>query len=460
MNQPVGAARAATSASRALRRSHLAAFGAVWLMAFAASWLLWTNPGYFSHDELQWAHYAGSRGPIPWMPWLDVTQFQYRPLTFNLWLWLSRHLFDTPPLFHALLAAWGAANAGLACVLARRSGVPARPAAIGALVFALGPYAAYVHGWVGTIADLAWVSCALLVGLLVAGGARGWRLAAGTPVLTVLALLSKEAAVVIPVLLAVVAVLHRLSRARAWRAAAVAGAVVAAYLALRLPVLLAVPDGASAYRLDPAQIPRHWLEYQLFPFQPSVFEVLNTFRRGMHGSVVLAGVLWLGVVAACWRARPALAAFFLFGGVAALLPVLPLAGAANHYAYGFSALATMAAAAAWPRAGRAARVALVLAAVATVWHGINTMRMVRHVGEVQAVFSPTLAEALSARGDAQLRLRVAGDAEGWIFQRLTFDIPSYRGVPIGSRVVLVDGDAAADAVVRADGRLSPVADAP
>src|SRR3546814_6477393 len=98
----VGATQAATSASRGLRRSHMGAFVAVFALAFLGSWLLWTNPGYFSHDELQWASFAGNSGPIQWVPWLDVASFQYRPLTFNLWLWLSRHLFDTPQLFHAL----------------------------------------------------------------------------------------------------------------------------------------------------------------------------------------------------------------------------------------------------------------------------------------------------------------------------------------------------------------------
>jgi hypothetical protein len=81
--------------------------------------------------------------------------------------------------------------------------------------------------------------------------------------------------------------------------------------------------------------------------------------------------------------------------------------------------------------------------------------MARHVGDVQAVFSPALAEAVRARGDAPLRLRVADGAEGWIFQRLTFDIPGYRGVPLGPRVVLVGDEAAADVEIAADGRLSP-----
>jgi len=83
---------------------------------------------------------------------------------------------------------------------------------------------------------------------------------------------------------------------------------------------------------------------------------------------------------------------------------------------------------------------------------------------VQSVFSPALADAL--RGNARhLRLRVAPDADDWIFQRLTHEVPSYDGVDIGDRVELVTADATAqglpddgmpvDFIIAADGQLLP-----
>ena len=120
------------------------------------------NPGYYSHDELQWAVHAADGVQVAW---LDVSAFQYRPLTFNLWMLLSRALFDTPRLFHAVLVASGALNAALLFAVARGFGVQARPVIVGALVFVLSPYAVYTHGWVGCIADLLWVGCALLLAL-------------------------------------------------------------------------------------------------------------------------------------------------------------------------------------------------------------------------------------------------------------------------------------------------------
>src|SRR5690606_27760895 len=48
-----------------------------------------SNPGYFSHDELQWAAYAAAGVRIDW---LAFDTFQYRPLTFTTWTALSRAL--------------------------------------------------------------------------------------------------------------------------------------------------------------------------------------------------------------------------------------------------------------------------------------------------------------------------------------------------------------------------------
>ena len=54
-----------------------------WLAALAVMALQWplvANPGYFSHDELQWAVHATGAA----VDWADIGAFQYRPLTFSL----------------------------------------------------------------------------------------------------------------------------------------------------------------------------------------------------------------------------------------------------------------------------------------------------------------------------------------------------------------------------------------
>ncbi|HET8818344.1 MAG TPA: hypothetical protein VFM73_02245, partial [Xanthomonadaceae bacterium] len=165
----------------------------------AAQLPLALNPGYFSHDELQWAAFAANGASADWTA---IDQFQYRPLTFGLWLWLSRALFDAPPLFHAVLVAAGAANAALAALVARRLGAPPGPALAGAMLFGVGPHAMYVHGWIGTIGDVLWLGLGLLAAWLAT-----WRrlppvaAAIATAAATLLALTAKEAAVAIPALL-------------------------------------------------------------------------------------------------------------------------------------------------------------------------------------------------------------------------------------------------------------------
>ena len=92
---------------------------AVLALVLLAQLPLVLNPGYFSHDELQWAARAESGDTFPW---LGVEAFQYRPLTFNLWLRLSRALFATPWAFHLVVVALGALNATLLASVLRHFG--------------------------------------------------------------------------------------------------------------------------------------------------------------------------------------------------------------------------------------------------------------------------------------------------------------------------------------------------
>ncbi len=438
----------------ALRRTiaaiPLPAPGLVLLLAFLAQLPLALNPGYFSHDELQWA----ARGAhAQWFAWSALDTFQYRPLTFNLWMWLSRHLFATPPAFHALLVLWGSANAALLCAVGRGFGMRPRAAAIGALCFALSPYATYVHGWVGCIADLIWLSCALLVAWAALRARHVVGIAIATAACTAIGLMAKEAALAIPVLAAVAWHLDRGRRPR-WRVVLLAsGAVAAPFLALRWEALLHAPREGVQYALSLANAPLRWIEYQLFPPIVPLLETFTIFNRGIAAHVIVAAVLWLGLAWALWRASPRSLAIFVLGGLAALAPVLLLGSAWNHYAYGFAAVASMSIAAAWHDAPLRARLAIAAYAGLAVLHGMAVMIGIHQVGRVQAVFSPALARAVQAHRGAPLRLRPAPGAREWVFVRLTHAIPEYDGVPIGDRVRLVGAGEAADLVIAPDGSL-------
>ncbi len=430
----------------------------VFLTVLLAQSPLIFNPGYFSHDELQWAAFAAQDPERIWREhlWLDVQSFQYRPLTFTVWLWLSKYLFAHPYAFHAVAVAMGAANAALLAALLRGWRVPARSAFAGAVVFALGGYAAHTHGWVATLADWTWVGCALAIGLIVQRARRADVATFFAFALTAVALLAKEAGVVIPALLGLAWLFF--GRDRAWGRAALASALpVAISLALRIGVLLFSPREAANYGWDLAFIPQRWLEYQLFAPNPTKMEAAGTLARGFgDGRVLAAAALWLALAWALWRAGPRwLAAFLLVGG-AALGPVLILAESANQYGYGFAAATSAICAAAWPRMGRFGKIVLALLAVLCLWHGANIVRRMHQAGEVQAVFSPALAATVATDPRPTLRLRSADPGQRWLFARLTHDIPSYDGVPIGNRVRLVHAGEDADYAIKTDGRIGPL----
>lgn len=428
------------------RTRHFAIWLSLLLLALALQLPLILNPGYYSHDELQWAALAQMDTPSPWQ---ETTSFQYRPLTFSLWMVLSRHLFDTPMLFHALLAGWGALNSALLAGVAQRFGIPRKQAFIGALGFVLTPYAAYTHGWIGCIADLIWLSCALVLAWLVQCSARMWQAAFASVALTTVAMLAKEAAVVIPPLLALAWWWD--GRKRTWLAAMLAaGGVVALYLALRLNLLLHAPREGSQYLLSITHGPVRWLEYQLFPPLLPLLEISTTLHR--LRPLLIAGLLWAGLLVALWQASRRVTAVYLLGGTISLLPVLLLGASWNHYAYGYAALASICIATAWPHASRMGRSAIAGFALCTALHGMAVMWRMQQVGRIQAIFSPALAQALQAQPSG-VRLTLAPDAKEWIFQRLTHSIPSYAGVPIGQHVQLVNASQAADYRILADGRL-------
>ena len=436
---------------------------ALWLAALCLQWPLLWNPGYFSHDELQWAAFAdvATWRQLPWVDWFDWRTFQYRPLTFNLWLPLSHALFERPFLFHALWVALGCLNALLLALLLRGAGLAARVAFIAALVFALNPYAAYVHGWVATLADLLWVGIGLAMAAWLQRRAAVERDdSARAPAFllaflaTATALLAKEAAIVFPALALLAALLA--PRRRTW-SAATAGSGLAAliYLALRIGPLLQGARPGSGYALNLLQIPQRWLEYHGFTWLPTLFEMQSVSAASplRLAALVLVSSAFLF---ALWRARPHYAIAWLVGSAAALGPVLILTHSANQYGYGFSALGCGLAALAWPRTSHIGRLALAGAALLTLWHGVNVQRDMQRAGQLQARFSPALADAVRSHGAATLILEIGEPGDRWLYTRLTHAIAAYRGVPIGDRVRVAADNESGNYRIESDGSLTPV----
>ncbi len=425
----------------------------VLLLACLAQAVIALNPGFFSHDELQWGA-AASVPPgaaLPWFPWLDASMLQWRPLTFNAWLVLSNALFETPRAMHAAWVLMGSSiAAGLSWLLVR-FGLSWRVAATAGLVFALNPYAAYVHGWVATLADLLWVGASLALAVVLE---RAHRRGAIVPaalwafVLTALGLLAKESALSMP---ALVGLAWLLAGRRRVLGAATLGSGLAAvvYLALRLGTLLS-PAESSGYALSPATAPMNFVSYVMYLPITATLEV-NTLWLRSSSQLTAAALLMLGLWAGITRAWPRLGLAMLLGAALCVAPVLVLSQTATQYGYGLSLWLVACTALAWPRLGRPARALVLVLSLLVVWHGANVQKQMRAVGKRQAVFQPALVEALAAQPGPVKLLRHR--EFGWVYARLTHEVPSWRGQPIGDRVVWVDAKADADYVVMEDGRL-------
>lgn len=415
----------------------------LWLGAFAALVLLQLplicNPGYFSHDELQWWAHADVSGwaSLPWESWTDYGVFQYRPLTFNLWLALSYLLADQPYAMHAAAVGFGSVNAVLLGLCVTGTGATPRVAVVAAMVFVLSPYAAYTHGWVAALADLLTLLMALLGLRLLQSMTRRCvrRDVAATALVAALigtALLCKESAVVLP--LALLAALYRHPRPKAVLVAiGIAAVPVAIYLSARLPIILATPVGSEGYAWAIEHIPRRFAEYLLFPFLPPMLEVGPTLAKSparLCAAAACVAALLASLATNGWR-WPA-AWLTMFGTL--LAPLLILATSYGQYAYLASAAGIGIAAAAWPQLRAAPRTALAIVAAVVLAHGVAIQWRMREIGVVQQVFYADLGELLST-ASAPLHIALADESDRWMAERFIAGVPTYRGVPIAGRVL-------------------------
>lgn len=417
------------------------------------------NPGYFSHDELQWWVRADVAGwaALPWESWTNLGVFQYRPLTFDLWLALSYALVDRPMLMHAAVVGIGSLNAVLLGRCVEKAGAPRRHAVFAAILFVLSPYAAYVHGWVATLADLLTVllalsSLRLLQRMTHPFGAHDVATGVLVVLLSAIALLCKEAAIVLP--LALLPALYRHPRPRAVLGMiALAAVPVAVYLLLRLPIILATPPGSEAYAWSLGNIPHRLAEYLLFPFLPPLFEVAPTLAKSplrLLGAAVCLMAVLAALATLGWRWPIAWLALF----AALLAPVLILGTSYGQYAYFASAAAIGIAAIAWARLRVAPKAMLGVAAAVATAHGAAISWRMHEIGVAHRNFYADLVERLDA-APALLRIAAADESDRWMIDRFVAGVPSYRGVDVAGRVEILErSDGAVQFVMDKNGHLT------
>ena len=234
---------------------------------------------------------------------------------------------------------------------------------VGAALFALHPSRPESVVWISGCTDL-WLTLGVLLALEAWDRRRGSRDLALTTLATVIAMLCKESAVVLPVLLATDAALTLApgeARRRAYRHAAVLGAVLSLALAVRVtivPLRTAGALGTSGMAARVASSAGIYLRCVAWPWPPSV--LVGDIPLGPHGmqyppwSVALGAILFVALAAlavTAWRrpgARPWLAdALWFVLPLAPTLNLVPLGTrllVAPHYLYlpllGVAALVT------------------------------------------------------------------------------------------------------------------------
>jgi hypothetical protein len=416
------------------------------------------NPGYLSFDELQWWARADvpAFADLPWRAWSDWRSFQYRPLTFNLWLVLAHALAAHAYVMHAVFVVLGTVNALLLAACVRAFGAERNTAAVAAVAFVLSPYVAYTHGWTGTLADLLVLLFGLVGTLMLLAPkrvpTRARAVAFVLALLTLLALLAKESAIVLPPLWAIIALARQPRRLPLL--AVPAALIVASYLILRLPALWFTEASSAGYAWTLANVPARVAEYALFPWLPPLFEVGPSLGRslprlGLAGSCV--GAVVLALLQTHWH----LAAAWALVCTIALAPVLVLAHSFDQYAYVASAAGIGVVACAWRQCGPGARGLLFAAGAIACLHGAQIMLRMREVGAIEQRFHTELVAAIANHAQP-LRVDTARAADAWMLERWVGNVPSYRGTALAGRVTT--GAAMPDAValiMQPNGALTP-----
>jgi len=329
------------------------------------------NPGYFNHDEFEILLRAPRDGEAvvfgEWRaPWNAGGDF-YRPIGFRWFWWMMWQLGDRPSVVHAADLGVHLATVSLwFAILWRWWRSCAIPVAI---VFGLSPCVATSVCWTADSYGRFYMLF-LLLGVVAVGGIEGvararWRSIAAFCfglLCTGGAALSKEFALLAPLLFAGIGYWRRDRRATwAWAAAgsAVAVALVILPRLVDLQQLSArTADSAHGYAMDPSHVAVNVYKYSAFAHVPWAIGLDDT----TSGWGLVAGVAGAcGFVAASWWCGRWVALGLHGLAMLCLAPVLVLVKAEPQYLYP----AAPALALAWGMVWRRRREVAVL--IALVW---------------------------------------------------------------------------------------------
>jgi hypothetical protein len=399
------------------------------------------NPGFYSHDE--WEKFDQLRALGLWdavRPYLRLqagAEFGHpvRPVGFVQQLvsahWMAMapflpHLVDV--LLHALVSV-------VVLFALRDAGAAPGLSLLVALAFSASPLTTTATGWVGASFDQWYVLFACLAGWAAWRAATEgltfrrclWLLAAAAG-----AILSKEAAVMLPAAIVLMLGLAWLERGSLRNRPAILAILlallpIAAYLLLRLPALQASFAGQAHATYAPSlgHVWTNALGYFAFPFIPHGGDFPPVSPWHAPRILVGAGLHALLVVALVAYAGPRHAVVYVLAYGVFLLPVLSLPHPASHYLYG-SALAMALTTgfvlrAAWLRRHRVTLAVTVLGLAVMTANALSIQLRLYKDGMCQANFLASLETHLAGAQASRVLITAAPGARSWVGRRAIHD---------------------------------------
>jgi len=314
--------------------------------ALLTSMLLLSNPGYFSHDELQKIDAVNDLGLWnyirAYVNFPDYADFAIpvRPFSYFVQGLVAASSDNQPFVLHLADVLMHAVVGVLVFFGLLRVTDNRNLAWVAALVFLISPHTAFAVGWSAALMDRLYtlfglVSCLAAYNYVSKKGSAGtlWLLL----VSAALSVSSKETGIVFPAMILgyLFVSMSYLKDKKFWVALGVWSLPSIALLAYRVkPLLNSVGGGESAYTVDFMGIPTNIFIYVAYPFVPGLHESYAWHYLASQSDMVWAFIAHLVMTLLLWRKfslKVALAydaAYLLF-----LLPVIMLSATAPHYLY-------------------------------------------------------------------------------------------------------------------------------
>lgn len=377
--------------------------------ALLTSMLLLSNPGYFSHDELQKLDVVNDLGLWKYIqayvnfPDFDDFAIPVRPFSYLVQGLVAASSDNQPFVLHLADVLMHATVGVLVFSGLIRATDNRNLAWFAALIFLVSPHAVFAVGWSAALMDRLYTLFGL-ISIIAAHNYVSRRGGAGTLwllfVSAALSVSSKETGVVFPALILgyLFVSMAYLNDRKFWLALGVWSIPSFAMLAYRArPLLNSIGGIESPYTVDVVSIPSNLFVYVAYPFVPSLNESYAWHYLASQSDMVWAFIAHLVLTLLLWRKfslKVALAydaAYLLF-----LLPVITLSGTAPHYLYASGVPFSIAIAALLVLDGRRiSRIATVFVLVLLSVAIVHTFRVQAYIYDNGKCSMATIASATS-----------------------------------------------------------------